>query len=416
MKGARYRFVLIIILLGIVQGFGQSRPQARAGFLDARSWMFQDKRLPLNGYWKMIDSRLAGPDELGSHPSKDYFFPSTWNTSRANEAGEGYATFYLHVLVPDSIRVWAIEIPQLYSSGKLWVNGQEVSTVGKVDTLAQHSVPQWIFDHGTVHAPSDTLLLVFQVSNFQHDKGGIKDPVYLGLPSVIYSNWNWALGTNLAECIILLILGIGFSIFFYFNRKKVIIYFALLCLTWSVRCVFSGIYPVTVFFPDFHWAAQVRIEYLSLYLAIIWATLFLNDLFRTFSSKALTHTLVVLNAFFAVFTLATAPVIFTEWVSLYLAVAGIVVVYGVVLIVRALLSEQPGAWFLLASILTGIVVFGYDIIAYQASFSYNFVFLNIGYLTIFLLTAIALLFQVDVFKSRYRKRNMLTYQDMFGGR
>jgi hypothetical protein len=66
----------------------------------------------------------------------------------------------------------------------------------------------------------------------------------------------------------------------------------------------------------------------------------------------------------------------------------------------------------MASILTGVIMFGYDIVAYQATLSYNFIFLNIGYVVMFVLTSIALLFHLDILKSRYDD-HVLKYDDMF---
>jgi hypothetical protein len=415
MKLARGLIVFFFLAGTAFPAAGQSRPLAKAGVLDARAWNFQKHRLPLNGYWKIFNSALISPGESLPHSGSDYFFPSTWNSARSDDSGQGFATFFLKILVPDTSQAWSVDVPPLYSSCKLWINGEEVIAVGRVDSVKERCRPQWIFKQGAFRTSADTLQIILQIANFHHDKGGIKDPIYLGIASMAESTGSWTLRSDLVESGVLLLLGLTFLIFFVFQRKAVILYFALLCLTWSVRSVFSGLYPITHFDPDFDWFLLVRIEYGTLFLGVIWAALFLSDLFSAFSSKGFTYVLVGINVLFILFASVTTPLVFTPWVTLYLAVAAIVVVYAIILVVRALLSEQAGAWFLLASIITGIVIFGYDIVAYQLSF-YNFVFLNIGYLVIFLLTAVALLFQVEVFKSRYQKRNVLTYKDMFGDR
>jgi hypothetical protein len=152
---------------------------------------------------------------------------------------------------------------------------------------------------------------------------------------------------------------------------------------------------------------------MTLYFGGIWALLFLYFLFKRIgSSQLLITVLIVLNIIFVVFTLFTPPVIFTKWITLYLAVCAIIVLYGAIMVVRALFFEHAGAWFLMASILTGVVMFGYDIVAYQATLSYNFIFLNIGYVVMFVLTSIALLFHLDILKSRYDD-HVLKYDDMF---
>jgi hypothetical protein len=114
-----------------------------------------------------------------------------------------------------------------------------------------------------------------------------------------------------------------------------------------------------------------------------------------------------------VFTLFTPAIIYTRWVSIYLGVAVLVILYGVVLIVRALIIDREGSWFLMISIWVGVLLFGYDIAAYQSSFSYNIVLLNIGYVIIFMLTTVALLFHLGIFKSNTNENNVLTLNDMY---
>jgi hypothetical protein len=125
-----------------------------------------------------------------------------------------------------------------------------------------------------------------------------------------------------------------------------------------------------------------------------------------------TYILVILNLLFAVFTLFASPAVFTKSVSLYLMVAAVTIGYGAVMVIRALFFEHAGAWFLMASILIGVAIFGYDVITYQTTTSYNFIFLSIGYMIMFVLVALALLFHLDILKTR-TNNNILTYDEMF---
>jgi hypothetical protein len=167
------------------------------------------------------------------------------------------------------------------------------------------------------------------------------------------------------------------------------------------------------FFPDIDWQFLVKTEYLTLYFAVMWAILFLHHLLDRLSHAALTYIIVTLNALFVIYTLLTPVVMFSQWLSLYLAVAGVVILYGGYLIVRALLAEHIGSWFLMGSILTGVIIFGYDILAYNTAFNYNYIFLSTGYLVIFLLTALALLLHLGILKSKLQSRDVLTYEDFF---
>ncbi|HEY3405026.1 MAG TPA: 7TM-DISM domain-containing protein [Ohtaekwangia sp.] len=388
----------------------QKRLQAELGVLDARHWNFHKDRLALSGYWKAIEGRLVDPQAVYTTPSADHFFPAVWNDVRNDGSGSGYVTYFLNVLVPDSIQSWAIEVPQVYSGFRLFVNEKEIGSAG---TVSENNVrPQWIVKTMRFELPqSDTLKLVLQIANFHHHKGGIKHPVYLGTPENLFNHRTAAYTSNGFEIVVIFLEGIVFVILAVMRRKRIILFFSLLCLTWTIRSMFSNLYAITVLIPDFDWNWQVRIEYLTLYLTMIWAVLFLQELFSKIGSRKFSYTIVLVNVFFILFTLFSSPLMFTQWVSLYLAVAGVLVAYGGFLVIRAVFYEHAGAWFLLGSVMMGVITFGYDIISYQTALSYNFVFLNIGYIVMFMLTAVAMLFHLNVLKDK--KSNVLTYNDLF---
>jgi hypothetical protein len=212
----------------------------------------------------------------------------------------------------------------------------------------------------------------------------------------------------------LLFLGvIFFAIYFLKGRKKVIIYFSLLCATWTVRSAFSNEYLFISFFPDFDWHAMIRIEYITLYLTMIWAILFLNRLFPREGNKIAKYILVTLNGAFVGITLVTQPVFFTQFLTLYLATAGLLLAYGMFIIARAFVNERLGAGFLAVCALLGLIIFGYDIFTYEGLFSYNSVLFNIGYIFIFVLIGLALLLHLRMINLPGLAADTVTYNDLF---
>jgi hypothetical protein len=300
----------------------------------------------------------------------------------------------------------------MYSSYNLWVNGELLTTSGKVTEETETARPQWIYKTVSF-STSDTVRVVLQLANFHHYKGGAKDPIYLGTEEKISSHFNWAIGSNMAEALILFLEGIFFLLVYRQKRKTVILYFALLCVTWSLRSVFSNLYPVVIAFPDFNWQLLVKIEYLTLYLMAVWAALFFHALFTDISNEIFTFLPVTLNLFFVAFTIVTPAIFFSRWVSLYLGVEFLVILYGAIMIVRSLIVDREGSGFLLASLSVGILIFGYDIAAYQTSFTYNTVILNVGHLLIFLLTTLALLMHLGIIGKKTKRSDRLSYADLF---
>jgi hypothetical protein len=402
----------------LFSSFAQTRMKAESGFIDAREWDYSNERIALAGYWKFYSKALvasaAEEESEDINNGDDYLFPAVWNDVRTDGSGKGFGTYSLRIVLPEKVDALSLEIPQLYSSYTLYVDGEIVAQAGKVGATAEETTPYWVHQTATFSTVGkDTIHLLLQVANFHHAKGGISDHIYMATPELISAHYNSEKFTSTAEAILLCALGIGFLILYIKNPKPVTLSFALFCLTWSVRSVFSNIYLIVNWFPDIPWGLLVRTEYFTLYFGMIWSSLFLYFLFKNIgSNQVLTYILVFLNVMFGVFTLFASPAVFTKSVSLYLMVAAVTVIYGGAMVIRALFVEHAGAGFLMASILIGAILFGYDIITYQTTVSYNFIFLSIGYMVMFVLVALGLLFHLNIFKGK-KNSNMLTYEDMF---
>jgi hypothetical protein len=410
---------IAVIFFAILMCIGTAKAQVKQeqkemGVIDARTWNFSQERLQLSGYWTFFQSQLLEPQTIAIERGAFVHFPKLFNNIDFNGNGIGYATFNLLVLVPDSMHNFSLEIPQLYNAYKLWVNNKLIASAGEVSNTKEKTVPKWCYKKVMFHSKTDTLNITLQVANFHHHKGGAKEIIYLGTPEKINSHWAWSYGINWTMIIFLFLESLVFT-FIYLKQsdKKAVLYFSLLCLAWSFRGAFSNLYPVITVFPDFNWNILLRIEYITLYLGIIFSILFLDELFRNLRSRVITFLLVGINIFFIFYTLFSSPLAFSRWVDVYVTVAGITIGYGSIIVIRALLFEQVGAWFLLLSLLLGAVVFGYDIVAYGSAAGYNMIFLHVGYILIFMLVTISLLFHLQIFKSSTGRSDVLTYNDMF---
>ena len=138
--------------------------------LDATHWDFS-KRLPLAGNWSFADGKLASPATIEQENLSTAFFPSIWNDFRSDGEGTGYATYALNVLVPDSLKFLALEIPALYNCYKIWVNGDLVASAGTVGVDKDSVTPKWVYQTASFVNTKDTVQIVLQLANFHHHKG-----------------------------------------------------------------------------------------------------------------------------------------------------------------------------------------------------------------------------------------------------
>ncbi len=406
-----------LVLLLITHGlFSQT---TKAGFsngvIDARSWSPHNSSFAVNGSCKVFDGLLLTPDECknASASARVEDFPNLFRATQGSGLGLGYATYTMTILLPSHEKNMAISLPQIYSSYQLWANEKLIAKNGKVGKNSEECIPQWMPQTVLFELPSDTLVLVLQIANFHHAKGGIKEPVYIGEAAAMQFKRTVATASNLTEAAALFMIGSFFLIIFFGNKRKVALYFAMLCLTWSVRSLFSNLYLFISFYPDFDWATMIRIEYIGLYLTMAWAILFLSHIFRNESNMIVKYLLVIVNCMFTVFTLFSAPRSFTQWLNLYLIISAVLLLYGCFIIVRAWANERIGSGLLTISIILGLNIFGYDIFVYEGFSSYDPVIFSIGYITIFLLMGFALAMHLNLIKSKPAPSTRLTYEDLY---
>jgi hypothetical protein len=404
----------LVLIFQILFFFSGITASAQHVLQDVREVDLASTRVPLGERWYFFESQLLTPLEASLSTGKLEDLPKTWNESSENRSGIGYGTYQLRLLLPSEAKNLAVEIPQIYSSYALWINNQLIASNGTVGISPETSKPQWLPQTVSFTNPGDTVWVTLQVSNFQHHKGGVKDNIYLGSAELLQRHRSMATSSNVIESAALALIGFAFLLTYLLKaRKAVVIYFSLLCLTWALRVGFSNLYIFISYMPDFNWYAMVKIEYCTLFFTQIWAILFLSRVFPKEQNKILKYVLVGSNSFFLAYTLLAPPVAFTHWIPVYLTFIGFLLLYGIVLVLRAWVNERAGSTYLTFSILLAILLFGYDVFSYEGLFAYNPIIFSAGYISIFSLMGVVLLVHLGVIKSKGESSNRLTYQDLF---
>jgi 7TM diverse intracellular signalling len=408
-------FFLSCVLLLLTLS-ANSTPLATKGVLDLRGVDLNINRQALAGDWYFFNQQLVTSDEIINSGNGFTSFPQTWNAANSGN-GSGYATYALFIITNGNVKSLALEIPQVYSSYTVWVNNLIVAkngTPGKTEAL---TIPQWMPQTVSFENPGDTLKLVIQIANFHHYNGGLKDPIYLGASELLQGHRSMSITGNLFESFSLGIIGMAFLIVFFSMKKKAItLFFALLCITWAIRVGFSNLYLFISYVPDFNWYAMIRIEYITLFLTMIWAIQFLGGAFPKEETRVVRYLFVALNMFFILYTALTAPPQFTSWITIYLSCCALLLLYGVVLVLRAWINQRTGSTYLSISFLLALMIFGYDVFAYEGIFIYNPIILSVGYTTIFLLMGITLLMHLNFIKTKKPSLSTLTYQDLYNNK
>jgi hypothetical protein len=408
-----WRFIVLLFLIVVHGAAAQVDPSAEEGVLDASTYDFSSEPLKLNGEWLFYWNDLLTPPEIALSTEVNYTtFPEPW-TEAVN--GQGYATYKLTLMLNPRFRDYSIEMPQLYSAYSLWINGKLVAKNGVVGTDRKTSQPQWLPQMITIKEPVDTLSLVLQVSNFTHSTGGLKNPIVIGLTENLSSKRYLAEVVNKVLLGTLTFIGLFFlNVYFFVRREKSILYFALMCVVWAMRSIFSELYLAIQWMPWFDWELAVKIEYITIHLEVAFAMLLISRLYPLDTNTIVKNTLVYPNFLFAFFTMASPAVLYTQLLNVYLIFAGLVIVYVMFIIMRAIVFERYGAWFSVLGIVAGITAFSYNILSYEGVFDFNPLFYYSWYIVIYLFLAIALAYQLNPKAKEKNTTDKLTLEDFMG--
>ncbi len=385
----------------------QVNPSAKRGILDLRNHDFTKSPLLLNGEWLHFPEKLVEPYE--EPLSTGYVnLPHEWSNGKE----QGVATYRLLILPNRDLRTLAIEIPQLYSAYSLWVNEELLGKNGVVASTRRDTKPQWLPQVITFSTLTDTVSLTLQIANFHHAKGGIKNPIRLGLPGQLLEKQRRANLVNMVLMGVLFFLGVFFlSIYTFAKREKSVLFFALFCLTWGLRSIFSEQYLAIQWMPWFDWELALKIEYITLYLTMMWAIQFIANLYPMDTNKLVKRVLLYSNLLFLFLTTGTPALVYTNLLNVYLLLAGALLIYVVVVILRAMLFERYGAWFSVLGILSLAVAFTYNYLSYHGLFVFSPITFYSLYLVFFFLLAVALAYQLSP-KARIRNiSDTLSFDD-----
>jgi hypothetical protein len=416
-ENKRYTGALLALVLALICINGYVSAQSRAfiteGIFHSRKADLSSGRVALNGNWAFYSSRLLKPSEIKDFRPTSLLVPSLWEEHQ-NLGSIGYGTYVLKMLLPRAEK-WALEIPQLYNSYALYINDTLAASNGRPSETKELAQLQWKPQYVTFKSSSDTTTIVLQLSNFHHAKGGIREPIYLGKSPVIENHFRKAMYSVAVEVAVLCLLGFFFLyLFFKRGKQRITLYFALLCFAWATREMFSDLYPVSSIFPGINWFFLVKTEYISLCAIMAFGILFINRLFIEMSSNVFKYLATFITAVYVVFIVLTPVIVFSRWLPLYLITAVAILLYAGITIVRAMLAEKNGAWFLVSGLLLSLLAMGYDLLAYSGMFSNYIMVGSLLYILTYLCCAIGLLQHLTIIRSSESSSNTLRYQDLYG--
>lgn len=327
-----------------------ARPTAVDGVLDLRNWNFDtDGSVKLEGEWDLYWQKLLTIDDLIQpsvlEKSGVMSIPRQWNKFELDgqELGsEGYGTFVLKILLKDRDQVLAIKTSKVGTAFNLFVDGEKIGSNGIVGTSKQGSAPQVQPLICEFYPTKNEIIVILQISNFFHIKGGPRKAFHLGLANHLIDDRETTQILDMFLFGSLFIIGLYYFGFFSVRTKeKAALFFGLFCLIVSVRVLINGEMPIFALSTEIPWSIIHRLEYLTVYLGTPFFCSFVGGLFtQQFSTKFL-RALQVVSAVFFVTTILTPSSFYSYLLYIYHLVTIICCLYLFFILFLAVKSDYP---------------------------------------------------------------------------
>jgi len=367
--------------------------------LDLREHDFnQEKIVSLEGDWEFYWKKLLSPEEFAHGkglPKPDYMdFLTQWGNLPQllkEEHQFGYATYRLTIICPDSMPPVTFNIPEVYSSYALYINGDGFEGNGKVGKSREESVPYWRPSAKAIQLKSGVNEVVMQISNFDHHKGGAISPIEMGMSDQINYKRNFDISSTLFLAGCLLIAGALAIGLYWFSRTDYSgLFFSLFCFAYTYRILGTDQYVIHAAMRFAPWSFTLRLEYISLYVSVISYSYFIRNLISLRVRPVFFHIVAVISGILALATMVLPTYIFTSFIDFYLIFLGIAMSYLALNYLFTINLKHKMTYVTLVGIGSLFVVLSIQVLSYFKVFEEKPIIVTGGYVVFIFSQAIAL--------------------------
>ena len=339
-----------LLLCSLVSLYSQdSAPEAVQGIIDLSVLGRENGLYPIRGIWGFHWHELL--TEIPDIPGEWIKAPGNW-ASRGNHPARGYGSYTLVIEGLSEGKAYSLYVPEAVSAYRLFINGEEVSSNGRVGTDRKSSIPQFRPESITFSARGMRDEMVLQVSNYHYRKSGIWRNFYIGDPASIANFYTTKIVFASFLIGMMIFVSIYFLSFSFFRREeKAALFFGLLSLVFLFRLLTTGEQLLTHYFPAFPWELARRIEFLPFSLSAGFSMWYFYHLYPVeFNKKILIGYSWLAGALGA--ALILLPVRFSNYLIIpaeIILAAGLF--YSFTVIIRASRERRHGSVIILVSMI-----------------------------------------------------------------
>lgn len=342
MKPLQHYFILTFLLISQVS-FAQ---QVSKGQI---SYQGEDK-LKLIGEWEFYWDTLFVSNPLNTSPA--YINnPGKWN--HQGYPIEGKACYRLIINADKTYNHLGAFVPETHGASELYLNGKLISNSGIVDVDPEKCSPQWVPEFIYFHLDSGTNVLVWQMANYDHSKGGVNKSIIIGdFTTMLNERESQISATTFLIGSLIVISLFFFGLHLYWNKNQSTLFLGLLLLFCGIRISVYDLHLLNKALDEVPWLIFVRVEYWSTYLSVMFLSIFIRSLYPDeFNAKVAK----IINAYFivALMIITITPISFFSSIhSANLGVFIVVLIYNLYVMTRAYMNKHISGLLIFSLIVT----------------------------------------------------------------
>lgn len=313
--------LVIIVSVTIFQpSFSAFMPTAQQGVIDLREWENANSAIvKLDGSWRFYRQHFTHSKPGYDAEYVDAAFiqvPGDWKHAE-------YGTYQLTLLISEELKdkSLGLYIPSVATAYSLWIDDEYQLSNGTIAPVIEEVIPV-NYARTVYFEPRDTTIeLTIEVANFVQRKGGLWEAIHIGLADDIALLKEKRIAIELSIVGALFMMGI-YNIFIYFLRRRIIypLYLGVLCLLFAARTLLIGETFMIRLFPAFPWELQVKVEYLPIVVGVYLLVKYVNHAYPMSRLRYFEKVVAVISLVFALVVLATPAKVYTQYLSLFVAV------------------------------------------------------------------------------------------------
>lgn len=287
--------ILALLFLTACNAAVVAPPQAEGGVLDLQAWDFESQGpVELSGEWQFFWQQFRQPTDLATphlEQAQLAVLPISWNVQA--EGGPlpsyGYLTYRLQVLLSQPNQKLALDMPNVETAYRLYINGTLATEVGTVSDSADTASPYWLPQVVDLTTDDATLDIVLHVSNYHYRWGGAARTISLGSEAQIRAAREWRLVLSIFLSGSILIMSLyHFGLFALRSNHQAPLYFGIFCLCTTIWTLTSNDTYLVYLIPGISWEIVTKLIFFSTYLVVPTFAMFIHSLYNdAFSHVAL---------------------------------------------------------------------------------------------------------------------------------